>query len=206
MYANAWAKFHRKGLLSQQGGDSPQHEGEIDNLTVQCLWWHSTIFKQQCFRFSSFAWNEKELQSFPPKVQGRPRKNKNEAAESDLILKRKAKDEEIQKVKQNISGIESCIKSLHLCKHFVFKNFGIFFNVSVYICSNYCITWIRSIVFHWLLLFIVVAKCISLIHRIFQLFSTRDFLLYVLFYSCLYIFTCSFTFSYTYILTYIIYL
>ena len=112
MYANAWEKFHRKGLLSQERGDSPQHEGEIDNLTVQCLWWHSTIFKQQCFRFSSFAWNEKELQSFPPKVQGRPRKNKKEAAESDLILKRKAKDEEIQKVKQKISGIESCIKSL----------------------------------------------------------------------------------------------
>ena len=40
------------------------------------------------------------------------KKNKKEAVESDLILKRKAKDEEIQKVKQKISGIESCIKSL----------------------------------------------------------------------------------------------
>ena len=40
-------------------------------------------------------------------------KNKKEAVESDLILKRKAKDEEIQKLKQKISGIESCIKSLH---------------------------------------------------------------------------------------------
>ena len=39
-------------------------------------------------------------------------KNKKKAVESDLILKRKAKDEEIQKVKQKILGIESCIKSL----------------------------------------------------------------------------------------------
>ena len=39
-------------------------------------------------------------------------KNKKEAVESDLILKQKAKDEEIQKVKQKILGIESCIKSL----------------------------------------------------------------------------------------------
>ena len=39
-------------------------------------------------------------------------KNKKEAVESDLILKRKSKDEEIQKVKQKISGIESCIKSV----------------------------------------------------------------------------------------------
>ena len=40
-------------------------------------------------------------------------KSKKETVESDLILKRKAKDEEIQKVKQKISGIESCIKSLY---------------------------------------------------------------------------------------------
>ena len=39
-------------------------------------------------------------------------KSKKEAVESDIILKRKAKDEEIQKVKQKILGIESCIKSL----------------------------------------------------------------------------------------------
>ena len=39
-------------------------------------------------------------------------KNKKEAGESDLFLKRKAKDEEIQKVKQEILGIESYIKSL----------------------------------------------------------------------------------------------
>ena len=39
-------------------------------------------------------------------------KNKKEAVESDLFLKRKAKDEEIQKVKQEILGIESYIKSL----------------------------------------------------------------------------------------------
>ena len=38
-------------------------------------------------------------------------KNKKEAVKSDLILKRKAKYEEIQKVKQKISGIESCIQS-----------------------------------------------------------------------------------------------
>ena len=39
-------------------------------------------------------------------------KSKKETVESDLILKRKAKDGKIQKVKQKISGIESCIKSL----------------------------------------------------------------------------------------------
>ena len=40
------------------------------------------------------------------------KKKNKEAVESDLILKWKAKDEEIQKVKQKISGIEGCIKSL----------------------------------------------------------------------------------------------
>ena len=38
-------------------------------------------------------------------------KNKKEAVESDLILKQKAKDKEIQKVKQKVFEIESCIKS-----------------------------------------------------------------------------------------------
>ena len=46
------------------------------------------------------------------------KKRKKEAAESDLFLKRKAKDEEIHKGNQKILGIESCIKSLReeVCK------------------------------------------------------------------------------------------
>ena len=46
------------------------------------------------------------------------KKRKKEAAESDLFLKWKAKDEEIQKWNQKILGIESCIKSLReeVCK------------------------------------------------------------------------------------------
>ena len=46
------------------------------------------------------------------------KKSKKEAAESDLFLKRKAKDEEIQKGNQKILGTESCIKSLReeVCK------------------------------------------------------------------------------------------
>ena len=46
------------------------------------------------------------------RYKGDLKKNKKEAIESDLFFKLKAKDEEIQKVKQKILGIESCIKSL----------------------------------------------------------------------------------------------
>ena len=67
-----YVHFCRKGLLSQQRGDWAQHEREINNLIVHCLWWYSTTFKQQGFRFSYFGWNEKELQSLAPKAQGRP--------------------------------------------------------------------------------------------------------------------------------------
>ena len=46
------------------------------------------------------------------RYKGDSKKNKKEAVQSDLILLRKAKDSETQKVKHKISGVESCIKSL----------------------------------------------------------------------------------------------